>query len=176
MDERQSCITMPARAPVIGAPTVPSGRSSVFRGCRRADPDVRPGGVHDDAGGSAWRIAARRNCRPPGRTRRAVSARRPALAPLVSAMRPRAESGHQGGGPVSHRQCTRSAAAMPGCRRACPDVRQAARMSCGRGAGDESLPGPLAGGHRATNPLQPPAWHAGQHLSQKNSLLRPIIM
>ncbi len=44
-------------------------------------------------------IAARRHCRPPGRTGRAVSARGPARpARWAAAMRPRGESAHARGG------------------------------------------------------------------------------
>jgi hypothetical protein len=94
----------------------------------------------------------------PGRQAEPLLPFRPGVPPSAlwaAALRLRAGSGHLGGGPVSHRRCTRSAAATPtgprpalavprallhgsklvdcsavscGCRRADRDVRQAARM------------------------------------------------
>jgi hypothetical protein len=52
-------------------------------------------------------------CRPPGRTSFAASAGGPPAARWAAVTGPRAESGHPRGGAVSHRRCTRSAAATP---------------------------------------------------------------
>jgi hypothetical protein len=74
---------------------------TVVCGCRRADPDVRQA---ERVRITAWRIAGRRHCRPPGRTCLAVSAGVPPAARWAAAMLAGAEAGGPRGGPVSRRK------------------------------------------------------------------------